>query len=114
MTMQVALTSAEGAKPGMRSVSVYAPMGLVINSAKYLTTGSYAFVGSAQAEGRLTDSETGQLLAAFADKREGGMNTDTSAQRTWGDAKFIMDYWAQRMSNRLYQAHTSGTIPTAK
>jgi Protein of unknown function (DUF3313) len=112
MTLQVALNSVKGAKPGLRSVSVYVPMARLINGAQSLATGSYAFVGSAEGEGKLTDSETGELLAAFADRREGGMTTEASAQRTWGDTKNVMDYWAQKMSDRLYQLHT-GTTPTA-
>ena len=111
-TVQVAITSVAGAKPGLRSVSVYVPMARLINGAQSLATGSYAFVGSAEGEGKITDSESGELLAAFADKREGGMAMEPSAQRTWGDAKNVMDYWAQKMSDRLYQLHT-GAAPTA-
>jgi hypothetical protein len=112
MSLRLALTSVEGSKPGLRSVSVYVPMARLINAAQSLATGSYAFVGSAEGEGKITDSQTGELLAAFADKREGGMTTDTSAQRTWGDAKNVMDYWAQRITDRLSQLH-AGTAATA-
>jgi len=62
--LDVALSDASSATPGLRTISVVVPQAHALNLLKYLATGTYAFVGSATAEAKLTDSENGQLLAA--------------------------------------------------
>jgi hypothetical protein len=58
-------------------------------------------VGSAEGEGKATDSESGQLLAAFADKRVGGTSITNVSVFQWGDAEHAIDYWAKTTSERL-------------
>jgi hypothetical protein len=70
--LRVALMDATTATPGLRSLSVVVPQLKIINVAQSMVTGSYAFVGSAEAEMKATDSETGELLAAALDKQAGG------------------------------------------
>lgn len=103
MVLQVALVNASAATPGLRSVSVVIPQLRIINAAQSLATGSYAFVGGAQAEGKITDSQTGQLLAAAIDQQKGGIAITTAAQWKWGDAEYAMDHWAEKISDRLLQ-----------
>ena len=103
LDLQAALVNATGATPGLRSVSVVIPQLRVINAAQSLATGSYAFVGSAEAEMKATDSVTGELLAAAVDKRAGGVSLSSAAQWKWGDAESAMDYWAQKVSSRLLE-----------
>ncbi len=110
MVLRVALTSAEGATPGLRSISVVIPQARILNGIQSLATGSYAFVGGAQAEIKVTDGQTGQLLAASSDKREGGMSITTAAQWKWGDAENVMDYWAQKIAERAHQLQTTGAL----
>src|SRR5882762_3077795 len=59
MTLRVALTDPTAATPVLRSVSVVIPQARLLNSVGNLATGSYAFVGSAQSEGEVVDSQTG-------------------------------------------------------
>lgn len=106
--VQAAITDATAATPVLRSVSVIVPQARVLNSAQSLATGSYAFAGSAQAEGQFVDSVTGERLAAAVDKREGGMAVQAAAQWKWGDAQNVLDYWAQRVSQRLLELQTQG------
>ena len=113
MVLRVALTSAEGATPGLRSISVVIPQARILNGIQSLATGSYAFVGGAQAEIKVTDGQTGQLLAASSDKREGGMSITTAAQWKWGDAENVMDYWAQKIAERAHQLQTTGALTPA-
>lgn len=101
MVIQAALVNATTATPGLRSVSVIVPQARVVNGLQSLVTGSYAFVGSAEGMFMAYDAQTGQLLAAAADKREGGMSVTTAAQFQWGDAQYAMDYWAKRVDTRL-------------
>ena len=100
MTIAVALINAEGATPGLRSVSLVIPQARILNYAQSLATGHAAFAGSAQAAFKATDSVTGQLLGESVDKRIGGMAVSSAAQVQWGDAEAAMDYWAQRITQR--------------
>jgi hypothetical protein len=100
MTLQVALINAEGAAPGLRSVSVIIPQAGILNYAQSLATGHAAFAGSAEAAFKATDSVTGQLLAEWVDKRVGGMAVSSAAQLEWGDAEAAMDHWAQQIAQR--------------
>jgi hypothetical protein len=101
LVLQVALTNATSATPGLRSVSVIVPQARILNGVQSLATGSYAFVASAEGQMKATDAVTGQLLAAAVDKRAGGMSLSTTAQWQWGDAENAMNYWAEKITNRL-------------
>jgi hypothetical protein len=101
LVLQVALTNATTATPGLRSVSVIVPQARILNGVQSLATGSYAFVGSAEGEMKATDAATGQLLTAAIDKRAGGMSLSTAAQWQWGDAENAMNYWAEAIAKRL-------------
>jgi len=108
MKLQTALTDATASTPVLRSASVVIPQVRVLNTAQSLATGSYAFVGTAQAEGQIIDSRTGERLAAAVDKRAGGMGLKAAAQWKWGDAQNAMDYWAQRIAQRIVELQTQG------
>jgi hypothetical protein len=71
--------------------------------AQSLATDSYAFVGSAEAEMKATDSVTGEVLAEAVDQRAGGMGLKSAASFEWGDAQNAMDYWAQRIPSRILE-----------
>jgi hypothetical protein len=111
LTLRVALMDATTAVPGLRTVSVIVPQARVLNGLQSLATGSYAFVGSAEAEMKATDSTTGQLLAAAVDQRAGGMGIKSAASFQWGDAENAMDYWAQKITSRFLQLQ--GKSPAA-
>ena len=103
ITLRVALMDATTAVPGLRTISVVVPQARVLNMAQSLATDSYAFVGSAEAEMKATDSVTGELLAEAVDQRAGGMGLKSAASFQWGDAQNAMDYWAQRIPNRFLE-----------
>ena len=103
MTLRVALMDATTAVPGLRTISVIVPQARVLNMAQSLATNSYAFVGSAEAEMKVTDSVTGQVLGEAVDQRAGGMGIKSAASFQWGDAQNAMDYWAQKIPNRISQ-----------
>ena len=112
VVLQAALINASSATPGLRSVSVVIPQLRIINGVQSLGTGSYAFVGGAEAALKVTDGQTGQLIAAFIDKQQGGMAITTAAQWKWGDAENAMDYWAQKITQRAQELKTTGHIST--
>jgi len=103
MTLRVALMDATTAVPGLRTISVIVPQARVLNLAQSMVTDSYAFVGSAEAEMKLTDSVTGSLLVEAVDQRVGGMGLKSAASFEWGDAQNAMDYWALKIPNRILQ-----------
>ena len=103
LVLQVALINASTAVPGLRSVSVVIPQARILNGLQSLATGSYAFVGTAEAEMKATDSTTGQFLAGAIDKRAGGMALSTAAQWQWGDAENAMNYWSDKINGRLLE-----------
>ena len=98
---QTALTDAEAATPVLRTVSMAVPQARVLGTLKYAATGTYPFVGSAQGEMLITDSVTGQILAAAVDRRVGGGSIETAAQWQWGDAENAMNKWAQLAVTRF-------------
>src|SRR4029077_10590576 len=71
--LQVALMDATTAVPGLRTISVVVPQARVLNLAQSMATDSYAFVGSAEAEMKATDSLSGEVLAEAVDQRASGM-----------------------------------------
>jgi hypothetical protein len=62
---------------------------------------------------RITDSVSGQLLEAWADKRMGGASIENVDVFWWGDAKNVMDYWANGLDQRLVLLGTQQTALTA-
>lgn len=103
LQLQVAMVNATTTVPGLRTVSVVIPQARILNLGQSLATGSYAFAGSAEGEMKVIDSSTGQFLAGAIDKRGGGMAMSTALAGTWGDAKNAMNYWAEKISNRLLE-----------
>ena len=103
MTLRVALMDATTAVPGLRTISVIVPQARVLNLAQSMVTDSYAFVGSAEAEMKVTDSVSGAMLADAVDQRAGGMGMKGAASFQWGDAQNAMDYWGQKIPNRILQ-----------
>jgi len=109
MKLQIALTNAETAVPVLRTISMLIPQARVLATLKYVATGSYPFVGSAQGEAEVTDSVTGQVLVAGVDRRIGGGSLETAAQWQLGDAQNVMDNWAALTATRLADFHAGRT-----
>ncbi len=107
MKLQAALTDAEGATPGLRTISMVVPQARTLNTLKYAVTGTYAFVGGAQGEAKLTDAVSGQVLGEWVDRRVGGGSIKNAAQWQWGDAENAMKEWAAQLTERL-SSWTSG------
>ena len=107
MKLDVAMTDVETATPVLRSISMIVPQAHMIANLKYLATGTMPFVGSAQAEAKLTDSVSGTVLALAVDKRIGGGSFTKGFQWQWGDAENAIDHWAELLATKLY-GWTSG------
>lgn len=101
LTIAVGLTKAESATPVLRSISMIVPQARVLSSGAYLVSGNFPFVGSAQVEGKVEDSVSGQVLAAIVDKRLGGGSPTAGFQWQWGDVENAMHHWSETAANRL-------------
>ena len=111
LEVQVAIDDIGKAVPVLRTVSMLIPQARALATLKYAATGTYAFVGSAQAEGKVVDSVSGEVLAAGVDKRVGGGSIKTAAQWQLGDAENAMTAWSKQLADRL-SSWTSGTAPS--
>jgi hypothetical protein len=110
MKLQVAITDASAATPVLRTASVVIPQARLLNKMTELATGSFAFVGSARGEMKLTDSVSGTILAEALDQRLGGNSIQTAATWQWGDSERVIDQWCELMATKLNQLHTTGTL----
>ncbi|HLK12127.1 MAG TPA: DUF3313 domain-containing protein [Candidatus Binatia bacterium] len=107
MRLQVALIDAEAATPVLRTVSMLVPQVRVLATLKYVAVGTYPFIGGAQVEAKLTDSQTGTILGEWADRRLGGGSPQAAVQWQWGDAENAITQWATASATRL-ASWTSG------
>lgn len=114
MRTQLAITDVTKAVPVLRTVSVIVPQARLLNQAQELVTGSYGFSGSAEVAIKVTDSQTGQLLAAAIDRRGGGGGAQAAAVWQWGDAKNAIDHWTQMFANRLTELRTRVRVREAQ
>ncbi|MGA2411278.1 MAG: DUF3313 domain-containing protein [Candidatus Binataceae bacterium] len=103
LVLYIALINATSATPVLRSISVVVPQARLLNSVQSLATGSYAFVGSAEAEMKAVDGSTGEFLAGAIVQRSGGTSLSTAAQWQWGDAENAMNFWSERITTRLLE-----------
>ena len=111
--LSVALSDATSAVPVLRTISLVWPQGRLLSLIKMAATGSYPFVGSAQGEAKLTDSVSGQLLEAWADRRMGGASLKNVDVFWWGDAENAMDYWTNGLEQALVTLGTQHAVSTA-
>lgn len=98
--LELALTEAVPSDVGMDIFTTLLPPVGVLSTAQKLATGTQAFVGRASVEGKLTDGDTGTLLAAAVDRRMGGRTLDGSMD-TWDDVQQAFEYWATKLGQRL-------------
>jgi hypothetical protein len=100
LRVTAALTDAEPANQTMVVVSNVVPFAIAASGAWEYVTGEPTWQGEAAAEAKITDAETGELLAAAVDKRMGGRSM-ASAETSWTDVNNILAYWAQLTRYRL-------------
>lgn len=100
LRFQIALTDYEQSWVALDMVSTVIPQLRVLAQLKGLATETPAFVGGAQVEAKVSDSETGKVIGAVIDRRVGG-KTLTKGISDWADVKDAMDFWAVQASYRL-------------
>ncbi|MGH7164769.1 MAG: DUF3313 domain-containing protein [Nitrospiraceae bacterium] len=105
--IQVAITEGESSNAVMDTVSSIVPQLKVLSGVKSLATGVSAFTGSASVEAKMTDGDTGALLAAAVDRR-GGTKSLSGVTNSWHDVEEAYRFWAEKLRYRLCQ-HRGGS-----
>ena len=100
LRLEAALTGAKAANQTMVVVSSVVPIGAAIAGGYEYMTGKPTYQGEAAAEAKITDAQSGELLAAVVDQRMGGRSL-ASAENEWTDVNNILAYWAQQTRFRL-------------
>jgi len=98
--LQLALVDYEATWVGLDMVSTLYPAARVLAEAKALAVEKPSFVGAVQAEFKLSDSESGQVMIAGIDRRVGGKTLSKGVSR-WSDVHNAMDYWALQTAYRV-------------
>jgi len=100
---QAAITEAEASDPTMDAVTSIIPQTRILTGLKGMAAGGKpGFVGAASIEMKITDGETGKLLAAGIDRRAGTKNPSGSTNE-WNDVEENYRYWAERLRYRACQ-----------
>jgi hypothetical protein len=101
MKLEIAITETEASDPTMDTFTSIIPQTRLLTGIKgYTAGGKPGFVGAASVEMRLTDSQSGTLLAAAIDRRAGTKNI-SGATNEWGDIEEAYTFWSKKMRWRL-------------
>ncbi len=97
MRLRVGITEAGKNIPVLDNLT--APVSMVLYDGKKSLGGIQPFVGKATIEAEVTDSQTGELLAAAVDRR-GGRKYAWKSLHRWGDVEAAYTYWAKKFAWR--------------
>ncbi len=101
LRIQAAITDAEQSTLIMDSLTSLHPATSILAGGVGMARGGQpSFVGKASMEAKITDAQTGTLLAAAVDERAGTKNV-MGSWNTWGDVEEAYEYWANRLRYRL-------------
>jgi Protein of unknown function (DUF3313) len=103
LVVRAAITEAKKCRPVSNLVSSVVPMGMGLSLVKRVIFGTGIGVGECQAEVELLDGVTGQRVAAAVDRRAGTKAIRTKFDGTFGDVKLALDYWSERLDERLVE-----------
>ena len=104
LRIQVAITKLEESMVVLDVVSTVVPQARALSGLKGLATGKPAFVGEASVEAKVSDADTGRVLAAVVDRRVGGKKLEAEAFDSWGDVNEILEFWAKLARFRFCEA----------
>jgi hypothetical protein len=100
LRLRAAITEAKGAKVVMNTITSIVPQLRMATTIVGMAAGTSVLVGKVGLEGELTDSRTGQRLAALVDERQ-GTKALRGGIKKWSDVERAFDHWAERLRTRL-------------
>jgi len=98
--LQAAITDYEQSWVTLDMISTVVPQLRVVSELKGMATGKPNFVGGVQGEAKVSDAQTGRVVAAVIDRRVGG-KTLSKGTDDWADVKHAMDFWALQIAYRI-------------
>lgn len=113
MRMRVAITEAGKGIPFVDNITAVHPGTLLMSKAKKAISGTESFVGKSSIEVEVTDSSTGELLAAAVDRRGGGKYAWKAISR-WVDVEEAYAYWAKKFAWRACTLRGAATCEEPK
>ena len=100
MKLRAAISEARGAKLVANAITTIVPQLRMLSTLGGMATGTAVLVGEAAVEVDITDSQTGERLAAAVDERVGN-KTIRGGLGEWSHAKEAFEFWAVRVAERL-------------
>lgn len=94
MRIQAAIINGEQARRALKVAKTIAPYAFFADTVWKFATGKPAFAGEVSIEYMIKDSQSGELLAAGADRRVGGNQIGRSTLTSWGDMQNVLTYWS--------------------
>jgi len=101
LRMQTAIINGAQANNTLKVAKTFAPYAGFADLLWTFVTGKPAFAGEVSLEYMIKDAQSGELLAAGADRRVGGNQLGKSTFTTWGDVQNILTYWSDLTVYRL-------------
>jgi hypothetical protein len=99
LRLRAALTQAKGAKVAMKAITTVVPQLRVLTTVVGVGADVAVTVGGATAEMEVTDSITGERLAAAVDERVG--KKAFTQLKKWSDVKAACEFWAEGVTQFL-------------
>lgn len=103
LSIQIALTDAQATSTTFKALS-FVPWGIpglkfAILKSKETMTGKPVFAGEVTAEGKISDSQSGDVLFAAVDRRVGARFS--GGWQSWTDAEAAFKFWAEKIRYAL-------------
>ena len=99
LRLRAALTTAKGANVPMKAITTIVPQLRLLTTVVGVSADMVVTVGNATVEMELTDSVTGQRLAAAVDERAG--KKAFSQLKKWSDVEAACGFWGERVRRFL-------------
>ena len=106
LRVRAAITEAQGANVVGNAATTIIPQLRTITTVGTMATDTAGFAGKAGVEAELTDSLTGERLAAAVDERV-GTQTIRGGLEQWSHVERAFEFWAERLRKRLAELRKS-------
>jgi hypothetical protein len=100
LRIDAAIYDAQKKQTGLNLISGALPVGIAVNAVVVAARGKSLAVGELSGEMKITDTMTGELIAAAVDRRV-GRKYQSAAFQSWGEAYDAMEYWAKQTRHAI-------------
>jgi hypothetical protein len=99
--LQAAITDVRFSKPVLDTISTIVPYGIAISLIKEAITGTPSSVGGSSIEVKISDSMSGEIIAAAVDKRVGSKRLDGDIINKRSDVNEVLKFWAKSAAYQI-------------